>query len=427
MISAVERELKSYSTNDYAEMFLGSVVGGNIDSVFITKVRKEHFNQDMANQLYDVLFKLHNLNGWVDYLSVVTDFAKRVGSADAKQYLDRIIAKVPSEFNPSKAIELLEDSFIRRLMSEKLKEVNQKINERPHSAPEILFALYEQIEGLTNTKIDYNVKKEFEKTSDDILTGNNETVIPTGINSIDKVVGGYSTQEVTFIGARPNHGKTTTAIALILSALDANPDKRIVFFSCEMGKEQIKRKFLANVSGVSSYRMRINETKEGDKEKLAIGNERLAKYQDRFYLYDNVFDLYTMNKICRSVNANIAFVDFITFMEDFDTNNPRMSVGAIGKGAKRFAKAHNMSYVFYSQLNRDSAKDGALPTMNGLAESDILTQIGSDIWLLWYKFKATLDEKDRHAMKIIFDKTRYTAGTDLNFYFDADLSILRDK
>jgi replicative DNA helicase len=417
----------SLSVNDYGEMFLGSIVSGRIDSIFITKIRREHFYLEQTLQLYDVLLKLHNLNGWVDYLSAITDYAKHRGSVEAKAYLDKIIEKIPTEFNPSKAIELLEASFIRRMMADKLKDASQQINEKPHSAPEILFKLYEEIEGLTNTKIEYDVKKEFQKTADAIIDGNNDTVIPYGIKSIDAVLGGYSRQEVTIIGARPNHGKTSSAISLILSALNATPDLKVVFFSCEMGKEQLKRKFLANTSGVSSYRMRINEKKDGDEEKLRLGTDILSKYQDRFFLYDNIFDLYTMNKVCRSVNADLAFVDFITFMEDFDTNNPRMSVGGIVKGAKRFAKAHNMSYVFYSQLNRESAKEGALPTMNGLAESDLLTQIASEIILLYYKFKVTLQDEDRFKLKFIPDKTRYSTGEDINLYFNADLAILKDK
>jgi len=64
--------------------------------------------------------------------------------------------------------------------------------------------------------------------------------------------------------------------------------------------------------------------------------------------------------------------------------------------------------------------------MSDLAESDMLTQLASEIFLLFYPYKYSNDQKDINRLLMILDKARYSSAGDIKLYFDPDIVILKD-
>lgn len=174
--------------------------------------------------------------------------------------------------------------------------------------------------------------------------------------------------------------------------------------------------------------MRINEITPEDHAPILHASEKLKEFAGRFYIYDNIYDMFMMNKVCRTVGAKVAIVDFITMMEEAQELDVRRGVGKIAFTAKRFAKAHDMAYILYSQLNRGpEARETHRPQQSDLSESDVLTQLASEILLLFYPFKYTTDPSDKRKLRVIVDKARYAGLEDVHLYFDPDLVILKDS
>lgn len=428
-MSLITKAISSLSISEVDEMFFGALISGAIDGPYILKIKKDFCVTDHTRKLYDIVYKLQMDQGFVDYLSVITELSKSTPAPTAKALIDKLTKSIIGDFSPEKAIELLEESFLRRNTEGMLVAAKQAIQESPKNAAEILYALYEQVDQLTETKALFSVETEFETTAQDFLSGNSSKVtIKTGYETVDRLTGGLSRKDLTIVGARPGHGKTTLCVDLIPSILDANPNVKMTVFQLEMSLEAFKRKVLASASGVSSLRMRLGQPHPDDAEKLKKGVELLKKYQDRLFIFDNVFDLFSMHKINRTVGADICLVDFITLMTDADESNLRLSLGRIMKSAKRFAKAHNMNYTFFSQLNRGQEfREDKIPTSADLAESDYLTQLAAEIWLLYYKFKYSMLASDKNSITFIFDKTRYSGISSMPMYIDPDLSFIMDK
>ena len=57
-------------------------------------------------------------------------------------------------------------------------------------------------------------------------------LIKTGYSNVDRFAGGLTRGEVTIIGGRPGHGKTTVLINLLSKALDNG--HKAMFFSREL-------------------------------------------------------------------------------------------------------------------------------------------------------------------------------------------------
>jgi replicative DNA helicase len=418
----------SYSLNEVEDMFLGAIIGGLVDQEELLKVKRDVLPSIDGRMIYDTLIHAIETGNPVDYLTAITEFGKHKGTNTAKTIINRMISAVPPSFEISSAIEVMEESFMRRNAIELLDFARIKIQETPHLAGELILNVYERLQSLTESKVEFDLNKEFSRTVEDILAGNtNKLIIPTGISTIDAAIGGYSTQEITVIGGRPGHGKTTSAVNLSLAALAKNPELKITMFQLEMSKEAVKRKFISAIGNVSSFKLRTGNITEKDKENVQYAAEQMKKFEGRLFMYDNVYDLYSMNKILRTNGSRLAFVDFVTLMDEAQAVDIRRELTKVAIKAKRFAKTHNMAYIFYSQLNRGpDQRDNHKPMAADLAESDGLSQLASEIILLYYRFKYNNDPIDKNKLFLIIDKARYAAVTDVKLFFDPDLIVLRD-
>lgn len=418
----------SFSLLDFEEIFLGAIIGGITDADDIIKVKSDYFAHKETKRLFDIVYKIVSEEGWIDFVKIQTALALLIGQNESKQYLDRVVLKVPEGIISSTIIREIETIYIKRKSLELLDESKRHIQANPSATEEIILKLHDNINSLISIQNEYNFVQEVDNEIESIIKGTSEKlVIQTGLNAIDKVVGGIATQEVTFLGARPGHGKTTMCIALSLMVLDKNPDIKLVFFSLEMSKSQLYRRYIANLSGVSSYKIRIGDLTQEEIVKIGESNAKYQKYMNRLFIYDDIYDLITMKKVCKSIGAKLVIVDFVTLMDEVGNEDKRNQLGHITKLTKRFVKTYNMGWIYVSQLNRDVEKrEGYRPVAGDLSESDQLTQLAGDILLLQYYFKYSGNREDAKKLLLIYDKARYAGIDDRRVQFDADLVQIRD-
>ena len=89
----------------------------------------------------------------------------------------------------------------------------------------------------------------------DLLDKKVEPGIPTGFPDLDRLTGGgLKKQEMFVLAARPSIGKTSLALNIVrnvvMKDVPDKPRKRVMFFSLEMGAEQVAARLLCTESGV---------------------------------------------------------------------------------------------------------------------------------------------------------------------------------
>ena len=70
-----------YSISEIENMFLGAIVGGNIDSDYILKLRREHMMSQNGIKLYELILKHHLELGWCDFLSLQKSLSETMTTA----------------------------------------------------------------------------------------------------------------------------------------------------------------------------------------------------------------------------------------------------------------------------------------------------------------------------------------------------------
>lgn len=206
-------------------------------------------------------------------------------------------------------------------------------------------------------------------------------VIPTGINGLDNLIGGFYAGELTVIGARPSVGKSAFGINIAMAAAVAGFKVGVV--SCEMSAEGIGQRLLANTSGVDGMEIRRANLGEEAWERVSEGLTMLGAMPiDFMFNCDTVEDVVAAaRRRVQKKKLDILIVDYLQFMETKQRfKEERLRIGYISHMLKRLATDAQIPVIALAQVTR--AGEGTMPTMKMLRESGNIEQDADGIIFL---------------------------------------------
>ena len=149
----------------------------------------------------------HYLTGLFEY-AVGKDLAKVYSKAIYEKYLLRLIIEKSTKIQT-----LAQDNQTRTY--DVLTDTHSLIGELIQIRPGEVFDI--------NAEMDLAMKS---------ISQGEGNLISTGFSGIDKLSGGMTRGEITIVGGRPGHGKTTFTINLIKNLIER--DKKVILFNREM-------------------------------------------------------------------------------------------------------------------------------------------------------------------------------------------------
>ena len=254
-------------------------------------------------------------------------------------------------------------------------------------------------------------KQTIDSVMDDTIqtieTSNN--IIQFGYAPLDSSSRGMTRKEITILGGRPGHGKTTLMVNVISSLIKQG--RKVMVFSREMSKEELMKKLIILESRDLEYSiLRDHKLTEAEQQQL---NEAIieirTKYQD-LIIYDNIRNLSdTIREITRH-KPDVIFDDYIQLIQvDMNGNNDRrFQIETIMMEYKWVVKKINASAFLLSQLNREiERRIDPEPKMSDYAESGVIEQVAETAMFVFYGYNFNHEEYGQFESKIIVAKSRY--------------------
>jgi replicative DNA helicase len=265
-----------------------------------------------------------------------------------------------------------------------------------------------------------SLKQQMNEAKDEACNGA-KGLIKTGINLLDRKLGGFSRGEVSIIAGRPGHGKTSLALQFAINMLDQG--YRVLIISKEMKSFRLLHKLIANKTSLTSKQLHRGELDESEQEILANASTELTmKYDDKLFIYDDVYSTHEIEMLVAKHKPDVVIDDFIQ-LTAADDLNMRLEILRIMKAYKSVAKEYNCAVITLSQLNRSiENRDDPYPRLSDLAESGAIEQLAADVWFVYYGHKVDVDSPEDQVM-LIASKTRY--GTTGRFVLGFDGSHMR--
>lgn len=221
--------------------------------------------------------------------------------------------------------------------------------------------------------------------------------VKTGFPRLDKALGGLGNGTLNVLAARPSIGKSSLALNIAHNAA-LFFSHSVAFFSLEMSKEEIAKRFLSSRGQVESQRfLDLSSLKEKDWDNL---KDAAGAFKNRKIFIDDTAGLSPTELIarCRRLKSqgglDLVIIDYLQLMSMKGRKESRQQeISEISRMLKLLAKDLDLAVLALSQLSREAEKheDTPRPKLSDLRESGSIEQDADTVMLL---YKERLENKE---------------------------------
>jgi replicative DNA helicase len=405
-------------------------------SVVANMLPRSAFYITAHQRIYQAALALHSKNKLVDLMSVTTwlvdhELLEKVGGQfKLAQLLERTVSVV----NIDRYAELILDKYQRRQLIAAANEViilaedtsTELETVLEHSEQKIFEATKYQSDRFEPESIAECLIAAFNQ-----LEGGETSGISTGLFDLDGLTGGLIRQDLIVIAARASMGKTWLACHLSNHlALEGMP---VVFFSAEMSKSQLTKRFLAMHSKIDSQRLIQNKIYKSEWEVLTKAVGTIAELP--IIIDDTPASAQTpsrMRSVLRRIQSErgqlgLVVLDYIQKLGNRAAGNRAQVIGSFSGAFKDMAKEFDVPFVCLAQINRGvEGQTNKRPTMADIKDSGDIEQ-DMDLGLLLYREEYyNSDTPDKGVMEIAVAKNRNGPAGVCKVLFNPSVGLFSD-
>ena len=354
-------------------------------------------------------------------------------------YLTGLPEKVPTVANIEHYAKIVWEKYIKRESIKSAHELyNTSFDNQEEKAEQLLHEharlINELLEIAPSKKRD--ISEIVNETIDTLKTGKN--IIKFGYAPLDNIAGGMTRKEITVIGGRPGHGKTTLTTNLTRSLLKQG--YKVMLFNREMSNPEMMKKFFVMESDGLSYQdLRVGDIDKGRMETIEMMAGGIKDELKNLIMYDDIRTLDDAIREIQREKPDVVIDDYIQLIKVANKKNKdrRFEIEDILTEYKWVCKKENCSAILVSQLNREIEKRlEPRPKMSDFSESGAIEQTAETALFVFYGYNFDDEKYDKNEIEVICDKARYGKvgtyvmgfnGSKCKFYDNGDMARMEQK
>ncbi|HEX8233079.1 MAG TPA: replicative DNA helicase [Caulobacteraceae bacterium] len=430
----------------------------------------QHFYEPFHARLFGVMRELINKGQLAEPTLIMERFRRDPAFEDLGgiSYLADLVDRAPPAANAPDYGRVIYDLALRRdliriggdISVQAANDAEKGARDQIEEAEQALYQLAES--GATSTGfIDFSTALHgaVEMAAEAFGRDGGLAGVSSGLIDLDQKLGGLHPSDLVILAGRPSMGKTALATNIAFNVarnyayeIQLDGSKKTVnggvvaFFSLEMSAEQLAMRLLAEVSGVSSDRLR-----KGEIDASEFGRVRDAALEiQESPLYIDATGGLSIGKLAararrlkRQSGLDLIVVDYLQLVTGDSlrgSDNRVQEVSQITQGLKAIAKELGVPVLALSQLSRQvENREDKRPQLSDLRESGSIEQ-DADVVMFVYRESYYLGrgepregtpehlawqddmEKVRNLAEVIIGKQRHGPIGTVKLHFNEDLT-----
>ena len=393
-------------------------------------LRPSDFYLPQHTALFDAVYTLFSAGDVVD-LVTISEQLRLAGAYDPEQtpqYLFHLAEITPSSTNTERYARIVyEKSMLRALI-----DVSGRIAEICYAEQEEFSLILDSAEQLV-----YELSKgrrlgDMRPVAEVIDEAYSRIVqlfqnkgdlggIPSGFETLDRMIGGLNRSDLILIAARPGIGKTSLALNMASHAA-LKERKSVAIFSLEMSGEQLMTRVISSHAQVDSFRLRTGKINLDEfprlSESVSILGETPMKIDDNAGI--TVQEIKA--KLRRERQVDLVIIDYLQLMRSGTRSDNRVQeVAEISRSLKVMARELNIPVVALSQLNRSpEARKDRRPMLSDLRESGSIEQDADIVIFLYKEEEENQDPDKRNIVNCTVAKNRHGPTETIQFLWQGE-------
>lgn len=397
--------------------------------------RAEYFYQRLNQKIYSAMLDMFTLGKPVDFITVL-EYLKTSGDFNEdsdKVYLFQIAQAVPAVSNVEVYCQIVRDSYDKRMLIIATKSILDDAVSGTGTTGNLIDSAEQKIFDIRRGKsvaglqrLDEILLSTLQRLDDlNAPDGDRYRGIPTGIKGLDTTITGLNKSDLIILAARPGMGKTSFALNIARNAA-IECDRRVAFFSLEMGKEQLASRMLSTESMVSSTKLRSGDLGDSEWTRLTEGAEILAKGELYFDDTPGITVPEMKAKLRRLQDVELVIIDYLQLMSSAKKIDNRVQeISEITRNLKIMAKELEIPVITLSQLARTSEKrTDHRPMLSDLRDSGSIEQ-DADIVLFLYRdayYGEDGEETSQNKSECIIAKNRHGESKSIPLHWQGEFT-----
>lgn len=416
--------------NDDAEKsLLGAVIQKEealVDALEV--VAPDDFYRENHKEIFKAITILHDNGVGVDPVTVTEELKKRksLEMVGGMAYIYDLPSFAPTVSNAKEYATIISEKSMLRQLIESSKDIIDDSYLGKEPAERVLDNAERRILDIGKNKQgkDYSdmnsIMKETLNKLESLKDHEGEYIgLPSGYKKLDEITSGFQKSDLIILAARPSVGKTAFSLNVALNV--ALREKSVLFFSLEMGGEQLGQRLLSIRAKVPLKKIRdgsvYNNMEEFNRLTETIGE--LGNTNIAINDSSNISIAEIKNK-CRRMKASqqgldLIIIDYLQLMElGGETEGRVQEVSALTRRAKGLARELDCPVILLSQLSREIEKrKGSAPQLSDLRESGSIEQDADIVFFLSKKMDGEYEEPGIRILTIAKHRNGETGSIEL--------------
>jgi len=392
-----------------------ALIDNSIISKAIAWVSSSNFYFTKNSIIWDAIIKLNNNRQSVDIITIVNELrdAQKLDEIGGAYYITGLSGEAPVSANAERYAEIIHEKSAQRTVIAKARELTEKGYENHEETEKMLISLKNTAQELLQLRpsrrkgVDVVVPETIE------MIRNGGNVIPFGFKPLDNPAGGMTRKEISVLGGRPSHGKTTLVLNIVSSLIGQG--FKVALFNREMSNVEFMKKLFVLESKKLSYNsVRMSELTEPDYTEINNVSAFIKKKYNKevFFMYDEINSLEQAVTEIKRIEPDVFIDDYIQLinvnMGGGKNRDRRFEIDRILREYKWLSKEINAAGLLVSQLSRDiEQREDQRPRMSDYSEAGTIEQIAENCLFVFYGFVHDHTLHSQFESEIISAKTRY--------------------
>ena len=394
-------------------------------------ISKDSFYSPQNQAVYEAILELNNNSEPIDMLTV-TQKLMSIGKMKQAGGISRISelpntpssptnieynAKIIAEKKIARDLILLGDTITSKAYDETtdILELSEDIITQAYNINDVEKGSKEE----SNAELLKLVRRDIELAKEtDGVTG-----IQSGIDAVDKILGGYQDTQLIIKAGRPAMGKSAHAICEA-NFMANKLDKKVIFFSLEMSSKELMQRIVSVTTDIS-----LNTLKSGELTEFEwnhYNNETSALSKNNLRIIDTPgITLNSIRKIAKKQaikgGLDIIFIDYLQLISNKSRGgNREQEIAEISRGLKKLAKELSIPVIALAQLSRSVEQRGGdkKPILSDLRESGSIEQDADVVQFLYRpEYYGITEDSEGDSMLglgyLMIAKNRHGASKDI--------------